>query len=87
MKHKIKTISDILLIFSVFLSVISGIILNLLPSGPGSGRTILLGLIKHQWQSLHTFSGYFFILFSVLHIIFYWKIFWVNIKNLRKEVK
>ncbi len=83
-KQKIKIMSDILLFISFIFLAISGFFLNFFPKGPRSGQVVLFDLTKQQWQDLHTIFAYLLILFTILHLIFYWKIFLTNIKSLIK---
>ena len=53
--------------------VITGFLLYVAPSGPRSGRLLILFLTKGQWGDLHFWIGLLAILVTVMHIIIDWK--------------
>ena len=40
------------------LTFISGVVLLIMPGGPGSGEALLLGLSKHTWEDVHIYAGF-----------------------------
>ncbi|GEM_PF-6810445 len=40
------------------LSFISGVVMLLMPSGPGSGEAMLLGISKHTWEDIHIYVSF-----------------------------
>jgi len=53
---------------------ISGLILWLAPSGPRSGRQLLLlGLTKGEWSDVHSWIALATFLVTIVHIVIDWK--------------
>ena len=52
-----RAVVVLLLVFGT-LTFISGFALVLLPSGPGAGELVFLGLTKHTWEMLHTYVSF-----------------------------
>jgi len=63
------------LVLSFLLSALSGIILFLRPEGTLAAWTgwSALGLNKKQWEALHAFSVFFFILGVLIHLVYNWR--------------
>ncbi len=83
-KFSWKVFISFTLTFTFFIILFTGIILYLKPSGRIANwiNWTLLGLDKHQWQTLHTIFSFNFAVFSLLHLFWInWKGFWSYIKN------
>ena len=40
------------------LVLVSGMMLETAPSGPGSGEAVALGLSKETWEAIHVYTGF-----------------------------
>ena len=40
------------------LVLVSGMLLEIAPSGPGSGEATALGLTKETWEAIHVYAGF-----------------------------
>lgn len=61
--------------FSFLIMTVTGIILYIAPPGRVAhwSNWTLAGLLKEEWQAIHTIFTFIFIAAGVLHIIFNWK--------------
>ena len=77
----------LLLTFSLFILLISGLILYIEPPGRIAFWTNwrFLGLSKHQWDNLHIVFGFLFLVFAFWHLILNfqsWKRYFIQAKPL-----
>ena len=69
-----RAVVSIMLITTWSLVALSGLVLWLAPSGPRSGRELLLfGLTKHEWGDVHFWIAVATILVTIVHIMIDWK--------------
>ncbi len=71
--RKIRLVVDTVLIAVFVILTLSGFVLYIAPSGPGSKYWSFLGINKYKWGMLHTQIGFVFILLVLIH-------FWLNRK-------
>jgi hypothetical protein len=67
--------TNLVVALSFVLTAASGIVLLLMPSGPGSADTVWM-LTRTSWDMLHTWSSVVLILAAVIHFAIHWK--WVT---------
>ena len=79
---KLNKYTDILLSILLIPLVVSSIALWSLPSGPGSGTAIFLGIGKHMWENLHGNIGWIFIALMGVHLLLHQKVIvnWMKLK-------
>lgn len=90
MRNK-NLIVNIISFIAALISLFSAIIIwQVLPSGQGfmGGRgeiedNLFLGLARHNWMDVHTFSSLIFIGLIIIHLILHWQ--WI--KSLPKMIK
>jgi hypothetical protein len=76
-KLRSKVIVDVAMTVTLFTSFAVGIVLWLvLPSGKGAGQTVFLGLTRHVWNDIHTYSSLAFGGTLLLHLALNWGLFW-----------
>jgi hypothetical protein len=76
-KLRSKVIVDVAMAVTLFTSFAVGVILWLaLPSGRGAGQTVFLGVIRHVWNDIHTYSSLAFSGTLLLHLTLNWRLFW-----------
>ena len=63
-----RKISVIILVLCGLLVLISGMILEVAPHGPGSRDAIALGLTKSQWIDIHRYTGFIAAGTAVVHV-------------------
>ena len=69
-----RSVTAVSLLIMWGLSAIGGLILWLAPSGPRSGRTLLLlGMTKQQWGDWHFWFSILAIGVTVVHLIIDWR--------------
>jgi len=69
-----RAVVAIMLIAAWSLVAISGLVLWLAPSGPRSGRQLLLlGLTKSEWSDVHFWIAIATIVVTIVHVIIDWK--------------
>lgn len=88
MKTKIKYLTDLITLISFLITAITGVIIFLfLP--PGEGRrgehNTLLGFGRHDWGAVHDWAGIIMIIFALIHVVMYWKMFICMTKNFFKK--
>ena len=78
-RAKINYWIDVIIAVSFIISLVSGLVLYLGPSGgyqggrnPAYGREILL-LSHHEWSELHTWSSIAMAAGAFLHLVWHWK--------------
>lgn len=78
------------LVLSLAVLILSSVVLYIVPPGRDAYWTgwRLWGLDKDQWGALHTVGGLAFLIFGLLHLIFYnWRAFWgYIISRVRKHL-
>jgi hypothetical protein len=76
-KLRSKVIVDVAMAVTLLTSFAVGIVLWLvLPSGRGAGQTVFLGLTRHVWNDIHTYSSLAFGATLLLHLALNWGLFW-----------
>ncbi len=69
-----RAIVAIMLITTWSLMALIGLLLRLAPSGPRSGRQLLLlGLTKSEWGDVHFWLGVATVAITVVHLIINWR--------------
>jgi len=65
---------DVLMLLSFIITSVTALILFFfLPSGVRAGSyQMFLGIIKHNWVSIHIWSGIIFMIFVAVHFILHW---------------
>jgi hypothetical protein len=88
-KLRSKVIVDLAMAVTLFTSFAVGVILWLvLPSGRGAGQTVFLGLARHVWNDVHTYSSLAFGGTLLLHLALNWGLFWSMARCMfRKSIK
>lgn len=76
----IRAVVILLLATAGTILAFTGLVLYFAPSGPQSGQTLVLGLPKHFWNNLHTYTAFSIIGFASLHI-------WLNRRSLKFYLK
>lgn len=86
-KTKIKYTVDLITLLSFIITAISGLALKFfMPSGVRQGRLQeFLGVAKNGWVEVHEIAGILMIIFAVIHIAMYWKMFTCMTKNFFKK--
>jgi hypothetical protein len=94
-RFKFRNFTSLTLLFSFIILGTSGIILYIRPEG-SIARWIgwsFLGLDKKGWEGLHTLFCFLFLIFSIIHLCYNWKVLICFLRNkvaegikLRKEL-
>ncbi len=63
-----RKVSVILLASLGLFVLVSGILLETAPKGPGSGKAVALGLSKELWTDIHVYAGFALAGAAVIHI-------------------
>ena len=63
-----RKISVILLVTLGFVTLVSGMLLETMPRGPGSGYATALGLHKNTWTEIHVYAGFAAAGAAVVHV-------------------
>lgn len=86
-KLKAKYIVDTITLISFVITAITGLALKLfMPSGVRQGRLQeFLGIQKGIWSEMHDIAGIIMIIFALIHVILYWKMFSCMTKNFFKK--
>ncbi len=63
-----RKISVILLVTLGLLTLISGMLLETMPRGPGSGYATALGIHKDTWTDIHVYAGFAAAGAAVVHV-------------------
>ena len=72
-----KVLVDIGMTITMLISFTTGMVLWLvIPSGRGSGWSVFLGLNRHLWNSIHTYSSLVFGAILLIHLALNWRLFW-----------
>lgn len=64
----VRRITVILLLILGTLTLISGVVLLVVPKGPGSGDLVLLGLSKRTWEDIHIYASFVAVGSIVVHL-------------------
>ena len=88
-KVKSNYIVDVLMTVFFILSTVTGIPLYLIPGGIyRGGQTIFLGIEKHTWGTVHTYTSFALVAIVAIHLILHWNWMVCMTKNLfRKKEK
>lgn len=79
---------DFITLVSFMITAISGLALKFLPSGVRqAGQQMFLGIARRSWGEIHDIAGIIMIIFVLIHVIMYWKMFACMTKNFFKEEK
>ncbi len=78
---------DFITLASFIITAISGLALKFfMPSGVRQGRLQeFLGIQKGVWTGVHDWAGIIMIIFALIHVILYWKMFSCMTKNFFKK--
>ncbi len=69
-----RAIVAIMLVTVWSLVALTGFLLWLAPSGPQSGRQVLLlGLTKHEWGDVHFWVGVATVAITLIHLVLDWR--------------
>jgi hypothetical protein len=80
-KLRSKVIVDLAMAITLFTSFAIGVVLWLvLPSGRGAGQTVFLGVTRHIWNDIHTYSSLAFGGTLLLHLALNWRLFWSMVR-------
>lgn len=73
---KVKNFISLTLLFTVVILCFSGVVLYIRPEGSVAKWTgwTLIGLSKKRWEGVHTLFSALFIIVSILHLCFNWKV-------------
>jgi len=90
-KNKINLIIDIVAFAAFLMSSSTGVVLwRVFPTGGRfrgggflTGENIFLGLLHHQWNTLHIYASLIFLALILTHLIFHWA--WI--KNMPRLFK
>ena len=84
-RFRFRNFTSLTLLFSFLILGLSGVALYIRPEGSIARWTgwSFLGLDKKGWEGLHTLFSFLFLVFSVAHIFFNWK---VLVSFLRKKI-
>ncbi len=63
-----RRISVILLVVLGFITLVSGIMLETMPKGPGSGYATAFGLHKNTWTKIHVYASFGAAGAAVVHV-------------------
>ncbi|NOZ88488.1 MAG: DUF4405 domain-containing protein [Crenarchaeota archaeon] len=63
-----RRISVILLASMGLLTLVSGMLLETMPRGPGSGYATALGLHKNTWTGIHVYAGFAAAGAAIVHV-------------------
>jgi len=82
-KQNVKYVVDLVTFLSFIVTAITGLVIFFfLPSGVRQGRLQeFLGIQKASWSLVHDWAGIIMIIFALIHVIFYWKMFVCMTKN------
>jgi len=83
LKFRFRGFTSLLMAFSFFISLISGILLYFTPQGKIAHWTnwTILGLDKEMWAALHINSSLIFFIIFIFHLYFNWKVLTRYIKK------
>lgn len=87
-KIKAKYIVDLITLLSFVITAITGVIIFLfLPPGEGNRgiHSEFLGWGRHDWGVIHDWAGIIMIIFALIHVTMYWKMFACMTKNFFKK--
>jgi hypothetical protein len=73
MKARIRALVALALIVTWSLAAITGFLLYVAPTGPRSGRMIILLLTKAQWGDVHFWMSIVAMIVTVVHTMIDWK--------------
>jgi len=82
-KQNIKYIVDAVTLLSFIVTAITGLAMKIfMPGGVRQGRLQeFLGVQKGDWGFVHDWAGIIMIVFALIHVILYWKMFVCMTKN------
>lgn len=78
----VRQITVIILLVAGFVTLFTGILLYLFPSGPGSGKLTVLSISKRTAKNVHTYAGFITAGAIVVHLAANWNALKYYIKNL-----
>ena len=80
---------DLITLISFVITAISGLAIKFfMPSGVRrTGLQEFFGYSRHAWVQAHDIAGIIMIIFALIHVVMYWKIFAFMTKNFFKEEK
>ncbi|MEM2115870.1 MAG: DUF4405 domain-containing protein [Candidatus Woesearchaeota archaeon] len=88
-KSEINYFIDIILIFLLIITSISGfIIFFFFPHGVRQGKyQLFLGISKETYSQIHNWSGLVFSILMFLHVVLHWKWIYLTSKSMIKNIK
>ena len=87
-KIKARYLVDLVTLVSFVVTAVTGVIIFIfLPPSEGNRgvHNDFLGWGRHDWGAVHDWAGIIMIIFALLHVILYWKIFAAMAKNFFKK--
>ena len=85
-----KAFTSFLTLFVWVILILTGIVLYFSPPGRIAHwvEWQFLGLMKEEWQAIHTVFSFLFIIIGGLHLYFNWVVFWSYLKSkVRRGIK
>jgi hypothetical protein len=82
-RFNVKGFTSLVLMVAFLIMAVSGIMLYVSPRGRVANWTdwTILGLGKHEWAAMHMNSVFIFLIASIFHLVWNWKMFWGYIKK------
>ena len=86
---KFRKITSLTLLLSGVILLVTSIVLYIVPEGRVAywSNWKLWGFTKTEWGDHHINSGYLFIIFSIIHIVYNWKPIVNYLKDVKKKIK
>lgn len=86
---KFRKITSLTLLLSGVILLVTSIVLYIVPEGRVAywSNWKFWGLTKTEWGDHHINSGYLFIIFSIIHIVYNWKPIVNYLKNVKKKIR
>ena len=71
-----KVLIDIGMAATMLVSFVTGVVLWLvLPEGRRSGQSVFLGITRHLWSDVHTYTTLVFVALLLIHLALNWGLF------------
>lgn len=68
----LNTIDDGLIAIFFLACLISGVVLFVVPGGPGTANTLILAVTRDTWKDIHVWTGIGMLVGVVLHLVIHW---------------
>lgn len=84
-----RRVTVIIFVTLGLLVLISGMLLETAPSGPGSGEATALGLTKETWIDIHVYSGFIAAGAAIVHAYTNYRgiLFHLGLRRLRRSTR